>query len=519
MKYSNTALVLLLLPVLTSCGAPSEGDPAPDVTQALDAAYETLDAPGTADVPPTVDPGIRLRDSGWLRGDLHLHTFFQGGDDGVETVLAVAEYLEDPDFLAAHPEFLGNGLDFVAITDHRAASVADDPTFVSDRLILLSGEEFGGPGHAGLWGITETVDHDPDGDGATLDDYLAAAEAVHAQGGLMSPNHPFLTGNPFGWDMRTHDAMELINAGWALGSADLTAEELDAWETEHGPASPLFRKAAAHIGGGGSMQALVYYEAQLARGVHVALVGGSDRHVLFPVGFPTTWVQAETADTEGVLAGIRSRRTFVSRTPVAATVELTVTTPDGSFGVGSRVAWTGEVTLTARTGRADGGLLRIVTGHAVATDEDLEDAALEALVIETEIDGDDFTFEASLEVQPGDWVYAMVLEPLVAPGLPDELAMKVPEIAGLAAAAGVEDFDALINIFWDSMDFTVLLSPADCDPSLWDPVMTQCMAADDHGIATYYIPDWLDRTFHAWTVDDQITEWCMGAIASAIVFE
>jgi len=170
-------------------------------------------------------------------------------------------------------------------------------------------------------------------------------------------------------------------------------------------------------------------------------------------------------------------------------------------------------------GRADGGLLRIVTGHAVATDEALEDAVLEGQVIEINVVGDDFTWETDINVQPGDWVYAMVLEPLVAPGLSDELAARVPELADLAVTAGVDDYDGLVNIFWDFMDLSVLLSPEECDPSLWDPEKLQCMAADAHGLATYYVPDWLSRVMYAWTVDDQLTDWCVGAVASAIVFE
>ena len=267
------------------------------------------------------------------------------------------------------------------------------------------------------------------------------------------------------------------------------------------------------------MQGLVWYEAQLARGVHVALVGGSDRHVLFPVGFPTTWVLADAADSDSVLDGIRARRTFVSRTPAAATVELIVTTPDGAYATGDKVPVSESVTLAVRAGRADGGLLRVVTGKAVPSDEALVDAILEDQVVEVPIAGDDFTWEATLDVSAGDWVYAMVLEPLVAPGLPEELAERVPETAALAATSGVEDLDGLINIFLDYLDISTLLAPGDCDPILWEPTMLQCMVADDHGIATYYIPDWLNRTLYAWTIDGAVTEYCVGAVASAIMFE
>ncbi len=64
------------------------------------------------------------------------------------------------------------------------------------------------------------------------------------------------------------------------------------------------------------MQTLIWYEALLSRGLHPALVGGSDRHTLFLMGFPTSYIQVETEDVEGVLAGIQARHTFVARTPM-----------------------------------------------------------------------------------------------------------------------------------------------------------------------------------------------------------
>jgi len=50
-----------------------------------------------------VESGLRLRQEGWLRGDLHMHTMWSDGDDGAATTIAIAEYLEDPVFLDAHP--------------------------------------------------------------------------------------------------------------------------------------------------------------------------------------------------------------------------------------------------------------------------------------------------------------------------------------------------------------------------------------------------------------------------------
>ncbi|MBM4372014.1 MAG: CehA/McbA family metallohydrolase, partial [Deltaproteobacteria bacterium] len=330
---------ILLASLMTGCSG-SMGDSvsdgtmgetfgdAPDDATADDAVPPPPDAggdgpgePGDTTWPdPEVDPGVRMRTSGWMAGDLHLHSQHSDGEDSVAAVIQLAEYLEDPVFLAAHPEYHGNPLDFLSITDHRTVSQQSDPDHHSDRLVLLGGEEYGGPGHACLWGITEHIPH-----GDTHESYRQGVEAAHAAGGLFSINHPFTAKITFPWDVRTHDALEVVNTRWGVMGPSIAPEFLEAWELEHGPASPFFRKATLFPGIGGNQQALVFYEAQLTLGVHVALVGGSDRHTLFPVGFPTTWVRSEGPDAQGILEGIRRRHTFVSRTPVSATVEVEVT--------------------------------------------------------------------------------------------------------------------------------------------------------------------------------------------------
>ncbi len=363
--------------------------------------------------------------------------------------------------------------------------------------------------------------HDPGGDGATLEDYLAGVDAVHGQGGLFSMNHPFDTGTPFPFDVRTHDGVEVWNTAWALMAASYTPELLEAWEASHGPASPFFRKAVTYQGITGASMALRFYEAQLSLGIHVAVVGGSDRHLLLLNGFPTTWVRADSADVAGFLDGVSKRHTFVSRRPTGVTLEVAVEVDGQLFEMGDAIplAQGGAfATVRVRVGRADGALLRLMRGHTVVSDEALADAALGAPVLELPVEGADFEAEMTLTVEPGEWFYPVVLEPLVAPGLPDALAALVPEMALAALATGSEDYDSLIELFWDILDFSVVLAPQDCDPANWDPTKMQCSPVDVTGIATYYVPDWVDRALNAVMEEGEPSAWCMGAVGSAVRF-
>ena len=97
-------------------------------------ACEEDDVPGDTE-------GIARRENGWLRGDLHFHTPYSDGWDPVDVVVAVGEYLENPTFLAFNPEYEGNGLDFLVVTDHNNVECHSDPEFTTQRFeaIIRSG--------------------------------------------------------------------------------------------------------------------------------------------------------------------------------------------------------------------------------------------------------------------------------------------------------------------------------------------------------------------------------------------
>ena len=80
---------------------------------------------------------------------------------------------------------------------------------------------------------------------ASLADYQAGPGLAHAQDALFSMNHPMLSGIPFAWDVRDHDAIEVINTGWGLQASSYDAASLADWEAANGPASPSRPRPAA----------------------------------------------------------------------------------------------------------------------------------------------------------------------------------------------------------------------------------------------------------------------------------
>jgi hypothetical protein len=506
----SAALAALCL----ALGCPSADDDTADD----DTIDDDDDSAGDDDDTPL---GIAQREDGWLRGDLHLHTSHSDGYNDVATVVALGEYLEDEVFQAYHPEYAGNHLDFIALTDHRTTTQNQDPGFTSDRLILLPGEEFGGDGHAGCWGVSDTVQHDPDGDGTTTDDVAAAVAETHAQGALFSPNHPVLDTHLFRWDVRDLDAIEIWNFGWALASPAGLEEDIASWEATHGPASPFIKRAVREQGVLADTQGLTLWEAMLARGIQVALVGGSDRHALVLPGTPATYVRAEGADVDAVLDGIRARHTFVSRNPAAAQLLMEVELDGATHELGDSVpvaAGGATATIRVRVARASGGLLRIVAGSAVASDEALEDAELGLVVHEQAVDGNDMTVEVELAVVPGDWVYPMVFESLVPAGATTAQADLIYELAETFRAGGAEPSEIATTLAPLLTNLDALGDPTLCDPADWEPDGLQCVPVEGEGMGSVFIPDLLDRALHAHVEADQVTDWCMGALGTAVLF-
>ncbi|MFC4910086.1 CehA/McbA family metallohydrolase [Actinomadura gamaensis] len=194
----------------------------------------------------------------WLAGDLHAHTVHS---DGTLTVPELAD-------LAVR-----QGLDFLAVTDHNTVSHHPELPGVAKRagIVLVPGQEVTTDyGHANVFGDTGWVD------------FRRPADEWDAPGGVLSINHP-LSGDcawrhpvPPG---RRARHVELWHSSW--------------WDRTWG--APLAWAA-------------------LWRDDTVAL-GGSDFHDPAQhksLGEPTTWVLAEDASPEAVVAAIAAGRTAVT---------------------------------------------------------------------------------------------------------------------------------------------------------------------------------------------------------------
>jgi hypothetical protein len=176
-----------------------------------------------------------------------------------------------------------------------------------------------------------------------------------------------------------------------------------------------------------------------------------------------------------------------------------------------------HVSIQLRVARASGGLARLVSGGSVSDDEALQSAELGSVVAEADIASDDHTLDFSFNAAPGDWMYPLVLEPLYAPGITAEQQQVVLDTAAIAAESGDDAMDIATSVV-QLLDPDLLANPDDCDPDDWEPDMLQCSLADTDGLSSFYVPDMLDRAMNAWIEGGELTDWCMGAVGSAVLF-
>lgn len=462
--------------------------------------------------PPAPQPDIAPVEDGWLRGDLHVHSNYS--DDALEQSgdwmrgsLDIADAWRDAPWLAANPAFVHDHLHFVAITDHRTTAAVGDPDFHDDYLVVLGGEELGADGHAGVWGTRRHVAHEPRA-GETPNQRIADAVAeVHAQGGLFSINHPAIEGDIWVWDVADFDAVEVWNGPWSLVKAELTEARLDQEVMARGVENPAIRVAARLLGAGTNAQAVRFWQAYLSRGVHVPPVGGSDRHALFPIGLPTTYVHAPSRDEAGVIAGLRAGSTFVSRSPTGPQVVLSARVGDAVFPMGAALPAATTVEIQWRVARARGGFLRLVSGA-------LDPSMPEPVIVErVYLAGDDAagTFQWTPPAT-GGWLHAVVVEPLPTDH-PAELDPVVREVTTFAGGG----IGGLAGVLAPLADIGAIFDPHACDPQLWGEWKLQCMPTDREPLGTFYVPDRLQPILAAEFVDAQPTGFAMGAISAAFV--
>jgi hypothetical protein len=278
--------------------------------------------------------------AGWYRGDLHSHTHHSDAAGSLGDLAAVAR---------------ARGLDFVAVTDHN--TVSHWPHLAAaggDDLLLIPGQEITTYyGHANAWGARGWQEF------RCRDDATMARiiDAVHADGGLFSANHPKDVGPP--WEY----------------SPDLPFDCVEVWQA---------------VWAANNDQSLAFWDSLLRQGRRVVAVGGSDKHVapftgqlsFYDIGTPTTWAYAEELSSAGILAGIRSGHVFISADPQGPELYLAVV-PDGNglyegmmMGDEVTIAAGQPVILLAQVVGGRGLVLRIVSGEGVES---------------VPVEGDDFT--------------------------------------------------------------------------------------------------------------------------------
>lgn len=536
------ALSLSILLGVTACAektaTPAEdavsSEDASDATQTGDTAADTAGG-DTAGLPllatATGDTNFAVAAAGWYRGDLHFHTNFsedakkQGGDNLTEA-LVIADAWRDPVYTNANPGTAGNGLDFVAVTDHRTDLAQNDPAFHHDHLILLPGEEFGGSGHAGIWGNQKHITGDPIAGESANTRIQNAIDEAHAVGALFSPNHPTQDNN-WVWDVKGYDAIEIWNGPWSAFYGPTNEADVDSRAKSIGAEGPYVRQAAIRGGGGGSnAQAMIFWRYHLSDGRHPAVVGGGDRHMLLPAGLPTTYVHksrkpefdgkvGQAVGVQGILGGIAARETFVSRSPLGAQVDLAAEGTDGVLHpMGAQLAPGQTYTIRMTVSRAVGGRIRLYSAPlGKAVDGKWPDAQM---VYEAGIEAPRASGTWQWQVPAGGaWLHAVVLEPLIVQPLPETLDQVVALLSKLPAG---KDLGGMVQVFANLLGPNDTITDATaCDPSKWDPWLGQCMPADKDTWATYYIPDPVVRLMSTWFEDGQPTAFCAGAVSSAFL--
>jgi hypothetical protein len=293
----------------------------------------------------------------WFRGDLHIHTQYSDGKDTVAQTVAMARRQR---------------LDFVGLCDHGTLAQGQDPAAVSQPgLEVVVGYEWSGKTHLLIVGgstVRPTLEAFPKPTWNA--ETQAVVDAARAEGAVVIMNHPTYTQFPWIFDTRRAHALEVWNSFWTIGDVGLKRisrkkvqarlDELGLSAVGH--AAPPQILAAADASGFANNQAVAYWQELLARGERVAAVGGSDRHMTWLPGYPTTWVLAPSARRADVLEAIRRGRTFVSEGPDGPMVRFEADRDrDGRYEstVGDAVLAGRRAAFRVSIGGARGGLLRV----------------------------------------------------------------------------------------------------------------------------------------------------------------
>ena len=278
---------------------------------------------------------------------------------------------------------------------------------------------------------------------------------------------------------------------------------------------------------GHNVMALRFWQNHLTAGLHIPIVGGSDRHMLFPPAFPTTYVRKPSAEAfaarsgkalgyEGIVAGVSEGGTVVSRTPFATQIDMHAVDTDGTrYPLGAELPRGGTWRIEVRVSRASAGILRLVTGPLKEAVDGRIDAEPSVLA-EVEIPSDHA--EGAFEWTPGEaggWLHAMVLEPLMVDPDPPLEALDALEL--LSQPVSGDPLVVLAEVLLRFIVDNATLMPHTCDTAAWAPWTAQCMPIDEDALGTFHIPDGLARLIHVWFEGGEASGYAMGALTSAFM--
>jgi predicted metal-dependent phosphoesterase TrpH len=216
----------------------------------------------------------------WYRGDLHSHTVHSDGEITV------------PDRVRGAVE---RGQDFLAITDHNTVSHFRELDAWPAEITLIRGIEVTTfHGHLNAFGAGELIDWR---DAARGSGAARIVEQAHAQGALISINHPSGFGDPWcggcHWDFAlvdyaTIDAIEVWNGRWRIPESNNNG-------------------------------ALAFWTDLLDAGFRPTAISGSDSHSAEEdeyVALPMNHVYADDRNEDAILDGIRRGRVFLTSGPI-----------------------------------------------------------------------------------------------------------------------------------------------------------------------------------------------------------
>jgi hypothetical protein len=246
--------------------------------------------------PLSFDDRVLSPEAGWRRGELFAYSNYGQGTESVGELVKRAEQL---------------GLDFLAITDRNTMDACLDSEFHSDKVVLIPAMTWGDAerGVALLYG-PRTLPMSAETYGALE----GVARLVQAQGGVVAAAHPCFPKEPWQWGVTPLNAVQVWSRTWReIPPITLAALREELQERREGELVYSMARAAGTPELSANGQAELFWNNELLRGLKASPIGGSRTgSSKVPMASPVTYVYAPEKSVNGILAGLRQGRTFVS---------------------------------------------------------------------------------------------------------------------------------------------------------------------------------------------------------------